>query len=491
MTPSPQQAAFVTACAEPGSIILDSVAGSGKTTTLALGSHVLASTGRATSFSKPTVMDLAKAMSPNFPAKTMHAEGRKALLSAWNSVHLIGGNIPDKNYEFIKAALADADENWQLIQPIKKLVSHAQTAGIVPDHHRFLLSDTKESWEGLTDQYDLPFSPTIHRIARAALLNSNKVAFDKHIISFDDMLYIPLFFPIRVPQYKTLIVDEAQDLSPIQHALLSKQLRPEGRIIAAGDENQAIYAFRGAQSDSYAALARKFNAVSMQLTVSFRCARAIVQEAQQYVPQMEWAPGAPEGAVIHHNSLPLSKLPSVVLCRNNAPLIRLALRLLVTGISAEVAGRDIGAGLIGLTKRIAAGRNSDWMKSSEFTARLHRWADREIKRKPKSGPRIKDKTAALEAMAQHYPTLGAIRHRLGLLYVDPTNQKSIPAQVHLTTIHKAKGKEWDEVLFLDPELLPALWAEQEWELRQESNLAYVAITRAKTTLHYCSSKNIS
>ena len=490
MKPSPQQSAFVEACRAPGSIVLGSCAGSGKTTTLQLGAAVIKGTGRATSFSKPTVTELAKKMPAAFPARTMHGDGFTALKAHWQGDNVQLDKSGSKVYEFVKDAVDEADESWQLIKPITELVDQAQTAGIVPEHHRFLTPDTEAHWELLADTFDLPFSPTIHRIARSALLHSIRTAFDKKIITFNEMLYIPLFFPIRMKQHKTIIVDEAQDLSPIQHALLRKQLAHNGRIIAAGDKHQAIYGFRGAMTDSYGALIEAFDAAELALTVSYRCPQAVVREAQKYVDTIEPAPGAPLGDVIEHRELELASLPRTILCRNNSPLIKLALKLLVSGYTAEVAGRDIGQGLIALTKRIASGKNSDRMKSDEFIARLHKWAAREIQRKPKSKPRVQDKMMALEALAAHHSTLGNIRHHLGQLYINPDNRTKRPAEFHLTTIHKAKGHEWPHVLFLDPFLLPAKWAEQEWELQQESNLAYVGITRAQEVLHYCDSENI-
>ena len=52
------------------------------------------------------------------------------------------------------------------------------------------------------------------------------------------------------------------------------------------------------------------------------------------------------------------------------------------------------------------------------------------------------------------------------------------------TIHKSKGLENDNVFFLAPELIPSRFATQPWQLEQESNLKYVAITRAKNSLIY-------
>jgi superfamily I DNA/RNA helicase len=53
----------------------------------------------------------------------------------------------------------------------------------------------------------------------------------------------------------------------------------------------------------------------------------------------------------------------------------------------------------------------------------------------------------------------------------------------LCTYHRAKGREWFRVFLLEhARRCPSPWAKQDWQKHQESNLAYVAITRARTDL---------
>ena len=53
----------------------------------------------------------------------------------------------------------------------------------------------------------------------------------------------------------------------------------------------------------------------------------------------------------------------------------------------------------------------------------------------------------------------------------------------LSTVHKAKGREWDRVyLYGRNRYMPSHYAKQAWEMQQENNLIYVAITRAKNEL---------
>jgi len=54
----------------------------------------------------------------------------------------------------------------------------------------------------------------------------------------------------------------------------------------------------------------------------------------------------------------------------------------------------------------------------------------------------------------------------------------------LSTIHKAKGIEWDRVFLWRWDLLPSQWARLEWQQRQERNCQYVGVTRARRELYF-------
>lgn len=485
-TPTPQQEAFYATASSPNSIALRARAGTGKTYSLREWASLARGSGLATSFSSSTVQELGKKMPSKFPAQTMHAIGRAAIKAT--------GGLREMNSSKIFKLLSDhindhpeEEIDHLLMGPIMKLVSLAKTFGIKPGETDGIYPDEDFVWDDLAERFDIPFSPLLLRTARHILHASNELALKKGVIDFDDMLYISLLWPHSFPRYGTILADEVQDLNELQHLMLGRLLRPGGRIIAAGDDRQAIYAFRGALADSYSALTRKFDMLEMPLTVSFRCPRAVVLEAQRYVPDIEPAPKAFEGIVDRPEELSLEDLSKTVLCRNNAPLVTLALRLLVSGRTAEVAGRDIGKGLVSLTKRITK-RN---LPSDKFIERLNKWAEREIKRRPKTKPSILDKQTALSAIAAHHKDLKGIQSHLDTLYPDPKSKHYTPAEVHLSTIHKAKGKEWPNVVFLDHHLINPPWVEGELARRQEENLFYVGITRAMRKLTYVSSEDIT
>ena len=56
--------------------------------------------------------------------------------------------------------------------------------------------------------------------------------------------------------------------------------------------------------------------------------------------------------------------------------------------------------------------------------------------------------------------------------------------MRLATVHKAKGLEAPRVFILEPNLMPSPWAKKAWQIEQEGNLQYVAVTRALETLIY-------
>jgi superfamily I DNA/RNA helicase len=165
--------------------------------------------------------------------------------------------------------------------------------------------------------------------------------------------------------------------------------------------------------------------------------------------------------------------------------MRLALRLLVSGRTVEIAGRDIGQNLIKLTERITK-KN---LSCVEFLDRLEKWKERENTKYPRRKHSIQEKATVLGHLARAHKDLDEVRKHLGKLYPDPKSKEYRPADVHLSTIHKAKGREWPNVLFLDSHLI-GKHATSEQEIQQENNLAYVAVTRAQRELTFITSPQI-
>ena len=306
-------------------------------------------------------------------------------------------------------------------------------------------------------------------------------------VDFDDLLYFAVLKGVRLPTFDWVFVDEAQDTNIIQRAILRKILARGGRLVAVGDPAQAIYGFRGADSDSMDLIANDFApCTQLPLSVTYRCATKITELAQQYVPAIEAREGAPEGEILNHGTEwkfeQLGK-KDLVVCRNTKPLIDLAFRCFRARIPAFVMGKELGEGLQSLIRKCdKRGGGIDG-----FVSRLEAWRDREVekavaKHLEAKAEAIEDKAATLLMLVAELPeanrTVAELSSVLHVLFSDPGNALT------LATIHKSKGLEADTVWWLEPGLCPSRWAKSEWQVAQERNLMYVATTRAKTSLRF-------
>ena len=107
------------------------------------------------------------------------------------------------------------------------------------------------------------------------------------LYDFDDLIAVPtrMLEAGRVPaayagRFKHIIVDEYQDISPVQQKLLGQLVSKGARICAVGDSDQAIYAFRGADVRNFLCFATDFpGAATVALTENYRSTGMIVRAA--------------------------------------------------------------------------------------------------------------------------------------------------------------------------------------------------------------------
>ncbi len=496
-----QQSAFFTRLSETDdSLVLTSVAGSGKTTTLVKGASLLTGSILALAFNVRIKKTLESEIGHFAVCKTINGIGHGALCK------FLGRRVSidrDKLRKIVRDLLNENENKhlWGYFSPIIQLVSRAKHHGLIPDStpgmYKALTKDTFDGWEEIALHYDIVFDRDIHSLARQALRKSLTQSF-AGVCDFDDQIYIPATFGASFDRFDNVIVDEAQDLSEIQHKIIKKVLRKGGRLIAVGDENQAIYGFRAAMSNSIRQLIDAFSLSELELTISFRCCQSVVREAQLVVPRIQASPSAPEGSVVDLEEYSSADIldGDCVLCRNNAPLIKLAYKLIMEHRGVCVVGRDIGAGLKSLAKKIVG---KDMAQPITYLVQgLEEWQSREIDK-----ANARDQPSRIEAITDKAESLFAI--------IDGSNAKVVEdvifaidalfgkasAPVTLSTIHRAKGLDWDRVFFLNSELIPSIWAKKafkkdperyQWMMQEERNLRYVGITRAREELVYISTK---
>lgn len=202
-------------------------------------------------------------------------------------------------------------------------------------------------------------------------------------------------------------------------------------------------------------------------------------------PTIDARPDAPVGSVTHLSSYGSELFPPdvAILCRNSAPLVEFAFGLLRRNVPCNILGRDIGQGLRTLVEKFGRGSVSDLRTQLDShlaaeTARLTRKGKKELVEA------LQDKVSCILLFCRNAVSVADILSKIDSLFVQAPTQR-----VTLSTIHKSKGLEWETVYLLDWHLIPSKYAEREWELTQERNLQYVAVTRAKLNLKFIRSGN--
>lgn len=523
--PSPQQSAIYSwVSSGDGNLIIQAGAGTGKTSTLMGVLERVAGSVALMAYNVPIVKELESRVAQSRQAgiigpqtritvKTAHGFGN----SAWWRVNP-NTEIADGRKKHKGAIMADRLKvPEQLREFAIKLYDQSRQAGFGLDPAKPMVKDLAPHWKELIDHYgtdaclvdaDLFQVPGlvpegdadsweesglqqaialgVHHAARLVIGGAKWAMEPGGLIDFEDMIFQPLIRKAQFQQYDWVLVDECQDLNYTRLRLAQAMLRPGGRAIFVGDRNQAIYGFGGADAAAMDTIKCVFGATTLPLSVSYRCPRRVVQEAQKWVPSIEAAPEAIEGVVGRTEEMEwgiddLTPGVDAVLCRNNAPLVKLWFRLARVGVRAQIQGSDIGAGIVALVGR--------WKVQTvgQLLSRLRKYEERELAKAAKQkdearGERVADTVGIILA------TLGGLEpgddvavavRRVNEMF-DP---KSKEPRVVLSSIHRSKGREWDRVWWYGAEQLsPSPWAKKGWQVEQEANLQYVAATRAKREL---------
>lgn len=481
-----------------GNAVINALAGSGKTSTIVNAVKLIPSTCNALfiAFNKEIVKELEKKLAgvKNVQVKTLHSLG--LLMIRRN----LGTNIEIDEYKyrtFIKKNIkqlssADFDK-----MTTKLMQQYTDNVIQLCDLGRYNLAQCEKDLLQVSARHDIPIIDDECN----AVLNVMKWGRENTTsIDFTDMVWLPYELtlnPIGL-QYDYIFIDECQDLNAAQRELFLRCFRRGTRFIAVGDKKQAIYSFAGADAESFAKLQNLPNTTTLPLPISYRCPKKVVNLANQFVDTMECREGAPDGEIVHNVSIKDIHDGDMVLCRTKMPLIKLYMRYLRMGVKSYVRGQDIGLNLLRMvdkTEQIVL--NVSLQKDGVF-ARLYDDLFEERNRLMiKRGMDLEDATLsnqimnkydsikALEILAEGLTSARDLHDRIENVFAESADG------VCLSTIHKAKGLEANNVYILCKTLMPSRLATQDWEKEQEQNLMYVAYTRAKYKLGFVSETEIS
>ena len=343
-------------------------------------------------------------------------------------------------------------------------------------------------------------------------------------IDFEDVLILCLGLLRAEPralahvhqQYRFFTVDEYQDISPLQHALLDTWLGDRNDICVVGDPNQTIYSFTGASSSFLQTFANRYeNATVVELTRNYRSTQQIVSYANRLrVGQSDLSPLESQGPIglaprIQGFGNPAEEAAYIAhqvksLLASGVKASQIAVLYRVNGqsepLEAALASAGIGYQLKGGTKFFSRPEIVTAMRTirAELVGKTDKPTHHLLVEICRGLGWTADGNRAMGAAREKWESLNALLEILDELpegispaefYAELEERQRSQHEpetvwVTMATLHAAKGLEWDNVFLmgLNEGYLPISYAKTESEIAEENRLLYVGITRAKKSL---------
>ncbi|TMK91780.1 MAG: ATP-dependent DNA helicase UvrD2 [Actinobacteria bacterium] len=305
-------------------------------------------------------------------------------------------------------------------------------------------------------------------------------------------------------RYRAFTVDEYQDVNLLQQTLLDRWLGASDELCAVGDDYQSIYSFTGATPEYLLALPRRFpHATVVRLEENYRSSPEVLELTNRLVPRLGGAekvlratrPSGPppdlrgfsgpdeEAAflaecvrALAEEGVPLEEM--AVLFRTNARSADFEATLHAAGIPFQGASLLAREGARGLLKRLR-GASGPAEKVVRRVAQELGWVPY-----PPEGLGEREQTrqsdlARIVAVAEGLDDVSELETELERLF-----GSGAARGVHLLTLHRAKGLEFDAVFLprLEAGELPIRQAKSEAAVSEERRLLYVGMTRARRHL---------
>jgi DNA helicase-2/ATP-dependent DNA helicase PcrA len=463
-----QKAIFKNISQGDGHLIIEAYAGAAKTTSI-IESFKYVPKGKksiALAFNKRIQEELQSRAPSYIETFTFHSLGFRAIKQRFGKVELDDYKV----FNLVKDQLAPHND-FDLITNICNTVAFC----------KYGLLDTPSQIGDLIDR----FSVDLCEMDRKVFINlvAKTLSYDKALttkIDFNDMCWFPFVYNLPMGLYDYVYIDERQDLNKSQLVIAKTVCRPgTGRIIAVGDENQALYSWRLADNSIIDEIKKQSKTKILPLPISYRCPQVIIDLAKNWVADISCPDTAITGEIkdISLNELyKLARPGCFILSRTNAPLIKICMSLIRNNVKANIRGRDVGQQLNHLIKK------SKKKQIPVFLKWLENWKNEEVarlKEKNFSPENVLDRYECLVSLCEECSTLIKVSSKIDELF-DDTDENNI---VILSTVHRAKGLERDDVFLLR-------WTFRVWfdqmhfidKPNEEANIAYVAVTRCKKHL---------
>lgn len=480
-----------------GNAVVEALAGSAKTTTAVSAMKLIPKTEKCLfiAFNKSIVNELSEKLenNKNVTVRTAHSLG---LLMCNRNIE--GGfTIDDYKYRVFLKNNID-----RLSETANKKLSRVQKANFIDNitslvnFSRLNLCQSSKEVLSISEKYDIPLIGDEVDVVLKALewgkTNPTK-------IDYVDMLWLPneLDMNPRGMQYDWIFCDECQDFSLAMVKLFFKCFKRGTRFMSVGDKKQSINQFAGSSEEAFTMMKEQPNTQIFELPITYRCCKKVVELAKEFVPNIVAKEGAIDGEIIDESHIKDIKDGDMVLCRTKAPLVKLYTMLLKNKVKCYIKGNDIGSNLKSIVERYdIKDLNRDMRLDGLFVRLYATLFEERNKLMATRGLDYQDATLSeyimnqydtintLQILSENCMTKSALLKNIDKIFTDDEDG------VCLSTVHKAKGLEADNVYILCRSSMPSKLAEKEWEKEQEDNLIYVAYTRAKKRLGFVSEKEV-
>lgn len=496
-TPSEYQKAIFKFFAEGvGNVVINAKAGSSKTTTAVMSLDYIPAnkTVLFLAFNKSIATELQNRLAdkPNVVACTFHSLGYKILAENL-------GNLTLEQYKYKTYLMKNLPMLSETVFTSKEEKNRfMKNAEQLCDLSRYNKCQSPEEIGDVAEKYGiLPVGDEVYVVEQ--LLKWGKT--HTETIDYTDMEWLPYELNLNTYRYKYdwIIIDEAQDTSPVRQELFKKCIKRGTRFAAIGDKDQAINAWCGSDSSAFENFLKEADTISLDLPISYRCPKKVIELLQTLVPDIQAAPNAIEGEVNMDVSPYKAKSGDMVVCRNSLPLTVLYSWYLEKNIKAYIKGSDIGRGLVTMIKNTGADTAGADFKTDGAIPQLYKGAIKSLHRMVNiEGMTIEDAVCSekfrklydsirtIEILANGTNDIEYLKARINKIFKDEDSDG-----ICLSTVHKAKGLEADNVFILCPSLMPNSLAEKPWEIEAEHNIMYVAYSRPKKTLNFISEELFS
>lgn len=448
-------------------------------------------------------------------AQTFHGAALAQLNHFWPE--FVGGEAP-KLLSGKVSTLSQAAETLQLrlsgetLRDVAAEIEWRKVSMLSIDDYASML-DTRPALSGV----DQTMLIELHEQYARTLEERRQIDFEDVLVLMSGMLEVEPRAAMQVRErYRFFTVDEFQDVSPLQHHLLSLWLGNRDDVCVVGDASQTIYSFAGATSSYLLRFGATYpNAREFRLERNYRSRKPVVHAANtlmrdrpgalklspmredtEPVPRFEWFATEQDEARAVAESIALALRDGVaaseiaVLYRTNAQSARIEEALAAQGIPSRVHGAqrfydraDVKRAILLIRGQAKAKDDRPLFQIVSDMLRAVGWSA-----KPPEGAAERERWEALNAileLADAEPEgMDIVRFSEELLERQKSQHEPTFEAVTLSAVHAAKGLEWSlvHVVGMSEGVFPISHAADEAAIEEERRLAYVAFTRARDTL---------